>query len=300
MRAEAFSPAHITGFFEICDNQANPLYIGSKGAGFSIIQGVTTKVSIEPYHKPSFEIRINGYPTQSACVSERVLKLFLKLVKRNYQIIVDHNINIPIGGGFGSSGAGSLSLSLALNEALGLGLSKIEVAQIAHIAEVECKTGLGTVIAEMYGGFELRLKPGAPGVGELKKIPVNGDYSILCLNFGPISTKRVLTDPNYRDKINGMGGKLLNELLSHQSIENFLKLSRQFTNYLNIMTDRVRNVLKDADSRGFTCSMMMFGEGVFSIVKNDAKDLMKILHKYSSMGGKVILTKIDCDGARVL
>ncbi|MEM2339222.1 MAG: hypothetical protein QXW83_03370, partial [Nitrososphaerales archaeon] len=106
----------------------------------------------------------------------------------------------------------------------------------------------------------------------------------------PISTKRVLTDPNYRDKINGMGGKLLNELLSHQSIENFLKLSRQFTNYLNIMTDRVRNVLKDADSRGFTCSMMMFGEGVFSIVKNDAKDLMKILHKYSSMGGKVILT----------
>ncbi|MDW8044192.1 MAG: GHMP kinase [Nitrososphaerota archaeon] len=300
MRVEAFSPAHITGFFEIHDEHKDPLYMGSKGAGFSITQGVTTRVSIENYHKPSYEIRINGYPVKSACVSEQVLRSFLKFVKENYRIIVDHRIDVPIGGGFGSSGAGGLSLALALNEALGLGLSKVEAAQIAHIVEVKCKTGLGTVIAELYGGLEARLKPGAPGIGELRKISVNGDYSVVCLNFGSISTKKVLSDPIYRAKINGMGGRLLHEFLAHQSIENFLKLSRKFTDHVDMVTDKVRRVLQDADSRGFTCGMMMFGEGVFSIVNNDVKDLLKIFHKYLDANGRVIVTKIDHEGARLL
>jgi len=40
-------------------------------------------------------------------------------------------------------------LSLALNQLYGAGLSAIEAAQPAHIAEVECKTGLGTVMGEV-------------------------------------------------------------------------------------------------------------------------------------------------------
>ena len=70
----------------------------------------------------------------------------------NFEIIVEHHVEVPLGAGFGTSGAAALSLALALNEALSLGLSKIEAAQLAHVAEVECKTGLGTVIAETFGG----------------------------------------------------------------------------------------------------------------------------------------------------
>ena len=43
---KAFSPAHITGFFEICDNNKEPLLKGSRGAGISLKKGVTTKVKI--------------------------------------------------------------------------------------------------------------------------------------------------------------------------------------------------------------------------------------------------------------
>jgi len=79
---------------------------------------------------------------------------------RKFEIIIKHSINVPIGAGFGTSGAAALSLALALNEVFDLGMSKIEAAQLAHIAEVECKTGLGTVAAETFGGLEIRVKPG--------------------------------------------------------------------------------------------------------------------------------------------
>ncbi len=48
MEATAFCPAHITGFFKahLDDNQSNLENLGSMGAGFSIKQGVTTRVKI--------------------------------------------------------------------------------------------------------------------------------------------------------------------------------------------------------------------------------------------------------------
>ena len=148
---KAFSPGHITGIFQICDQVPNLLQKGSRGAGVSINKGVKTKVIVKPSTKSSFKIRINKIQVKTAKVSEHVLNSFLSRVKGNHEIFVDHDISIPIGSGFGTSGAGALSLAIALNEALSLDLPQIEVAQIAHIAEVKCKTGLGTVIAEKFG-----------------------------------------------------------------------------------------------------------------------------------------------------
>ena len=47
--SKAFCPAHITGFFKahLEDNQNNLENLGSMGAGFSIKEGVTTKVIID-------------------------------------------------------------------------------------------------------------------------------------------------------------------------------------------------------------------------------------------------------------
>ena len=49
MEATAFCPAHVTGFFKahLDDNQNNLEKVGSMGAGFSIKQGVTTRVKIQ-------------------------------------------------------------------------------------------------------------------------------------------------------------------------------------------------------------------------------------------------------------
>jgi pantoate kinase len=169
--ATTFSPGHITGFFQICDHSMDPLLKGSRGAGVSLTHGVTTRVSIQKSPKTFVNIGINGNITKSAEVSEHVIKTFLSRIEENYIVSVEHTVTIPIGSGYGTSGAGALSLALALNKVFNLGLTRIEAAQVAHIAEVKCKTGLGTVIAETYGGLEIRTKPGAPGIGEIKKTP---------------------------------------------------------------------------------------------------------------------------------
>jgi len=297
----AFSPGHITGLFQICDEAEDPLLNGSRGAGVSITRGVVTKVRIERTPKTSFEIRINGNGVESAKVSECVINALLPVAGGNHRIVVDHNINVPVGSGFGSSGAGALSLALALNEAFNLGLSHVEAAQVAHIAEVKCKTGLGTVIAETFGGLEIREKPGAPGVGEVKRITIDDDYIVACLKFGPMSTKEALTDERLRQQINNLGGKLVDELIARPKPANFMNFSRNFAEGVGLISKRMRKTLEEAEGRGLTCSMNMFGECLFSLVRrDDVKELLEIFRRHALSEDSVIVAEIDHQGARLL
>ena len=175
MEATAFCPAHITGFFKahLDDNQDNLENLGSMGAGFSIKQGVTTRVKINTKgnQESNFRITTHGYQSDKTDVSEYVLNEFLKLGEYSTKFFeIEHDISIPVGYGLGSSSAVALSLSFALDQALKTKLDKTKIGQIAHNAEVNCKTGLGDVLASFHGGFEIRVKPGAPGIGHVEKI----------------------------------------------------------------------------------------------------------------------------------
>jgi pantoate kinase len=300
----AFSPSHITSIFEVYNDSNELLSTGSRGAGVSLSQGVKTIVKVVENKKPKIEIRINDSISNDALVSKNVVKHYLmRKIKseRNYFILVDHYFKVPIGSGFGSSGAGALSLSLALNKAMNANLSDIEAAQIAHMAEIESKTGLGTVIAETYGGLEIRTKPGAPGLGELRKISFNDNYLVVCLNLGPIFTNSILSSKHKLEQINGNGRKLVNYLMVEPRIDTFLQLSRKFANSVNLITKRVKRVLEDTDQNGFNCSMAMMGETVFSIVKKeDVESLSKIFYNHSISEQDVIISSIDLSGARIL
>ncbi len=297
----AFSPAHITGLFQICDQPRDPLFKGSKGAGFSFAKGVRTTVHVQESDKSSVKVKINGEPTESAEVSKSVADIFLSFVKVNYEILVEHNVEIPVGCGLGSSGAGALSLALALNEALAVKLSRVEAAQVAHVAEVKCRTGLGTVIAETYGGIEMRVKPGAPGVGEIKPIPVDDHYTVACLCFGPMSTKKALTDPKIRGTINKFGGELLDELVRKPQVQSFMRFSRRFAESVGLISEKARKVLVETDSHGFICSMAMFGDTVFSVTKKaEIEELLQILRKHAQFAQSVVDAEMDFYGARIL
>jgi len=297
----AFSPSHITGLFQICDQPTDLLLKGSRGAGASISCGVTTKVSLKPSSKSSFKIKINDTPTKSAEVSEQVINSFLPRLGEDYEIFVEHEVKVPIGSGFGSSGAGALSLALALNEALNLGLSQIETAQIAHIAEVKCKTGLGTVIAETFGGVEIRVKPGAPGIGEIKPIPVSNDYVVSCLNFGELSTKKNLSDEKTRHRINESGKELIDKLITNPNPANFMAFSRIFAEDIGLISPRMRKVLKETDGTGITCGMAMFGETIFSLIKqNETEEIFKIFQRHAPSENSAFITEIDFKGARLI
>lgn len=300
--AAAFAPCHITGFFQILDQPTNLLHAGSKGAGVSLSRGVKTIVKIRKAMKDSLQVKINGFASSSAEVSKHVVDAFLSRFKQmeNFQIIVEHHVDVPIEAGFGTSGAGALSLALALNDVFGLGMSKMEAAQMAHVAEVECKTGLGTVIAEAFGGVEVRVKPGAPGIGEIKNVPVPKDYVVACLTFGQLPTKKFLTDEEIRKRINEFGGKLVDKLIKEPNVTNFMDFSRQFAEHIGLVTEKTRRTLNATDNANFICSMPMFGEAAFTLIKQEfLEELLQIFRKHSP-DGKIIVSKIDFEGARLL
>lgn len=301
-KAVAFAPCHITGVFQIQDQKVNPLFIGSKGVGVSLHKGVKTTVTTEQSSISSCQIIINGIVSKSCQVSKRVLKLLLskKKDRESFRVNIQHEIELPVGAGFGTSGAAALSLALALNEAFGLNMSKIAAAQVAHLAEVDCKTGLGTVIAENRGGLEIRVKPGAPGIGEIVNVPAPDDVVAVCTFFGPLSTRRLLRTEETRKRINELGDVLVTELIHEPNYVSFMKLSRRFAEHVDLITPRMRKVLSETDKKGFVCSMPMFGESIFTLTEQDnVETLLEIFSKHN-LREKTFFSEIDYKGARLL
>lgn len=299
--AKAFSPGHVTGFFEIPKmlrdaSSSSPQYRGSRGAGFSIDRGISTTVHVFEGRTGS-KILINGKAAkpEDAEVSQWVINQYAKTAEKPFFVRVEHEIDIPVGFGLGSSGAAALSLSYALNEALGSKQSVQRAAQLAHEAEIACRTGLGTVIAEYVGGFEMRTGAGAPGIGTVERIPLEGHKAvILCIS--PISTKAFLA--NRMDMINGLGGKMLARLAETKSIDDFMKMSYQFADTLGLTEGRCRAPVRELKAAGMECSVALFGETVFTIVPEaSASKAAGILQKFE---GTLLVCDIDGRGARVL
>ena len=301
MEAKAFCPAHITGFFKahLDDNQDNLENLGSMGAGFSIKQGVTTRVKIQDKKDQvsNFKITTNGYQSDKIDVSEFVLNEFLKLGEFSNKFFeIEHNISIPVGYGLGSSGAVALSLSYALDQALQTKLEKTIIGKIAHNAEVNCKTGLGDVLASYHGGFEIRVKPGAPGIGHVEKISTE-KISIIMICFSPISTNKFIKEQ--LSQINGLGGKMVNRLLESKNYESFQDMSLEFAEYVNVMTPRMQKVVEELSNNNIKCGIALFGETIFSMVpQKEESKVVEILEKYSD--GIIIQSELDDNGARVL
>jgi len=301
MEAVAFCPAHVTGFFKAHfeENEEATEKFGSTGAGFSIKEGVTTKVIISPWINQNlkFKISTKGFQSDKTDVSEFVLNEFLKL--GNFEGIffdIEHQISIPVGYGLGSSGAVALSLSYALDQVLNTKLDKIEIGKIAHSAEVNCKTGLGDVLASYYGGFEIRVKPGAPGIGKVEKINTK-NISIIMICFSPISTHKFIKEQ--LSKINGLGGKMVKKLLESKDYDHFQDMSLEFAKYVDVMTPRMEKLIEELSQHGIKSGVALFGETVFSMVPKELESkVVGIFKKYPE--GKIIKSQLDVQGARVL
>jgi len=278
-RVTAFSPGHVTGLFYMKDLEPDPLYCGSLGSGFSIIKGTSTTVNKNKISKDHL-ITINSIKKQ-APVSRKIIELFFEKTEIIPEYLkVEHNIETPQGAGFGSSGSGALSLVFALNRLYGDPLSALQSSQVAHCAEVICKTGLGTVMGETLGGIKILIKPGAPGIGATVSIPYpEGLYAMFAV-YGPLSTKEALSNPLLREKITISGKKYHSLIKKEPSFENFIKYSREFAESTGMIPHSVRAVMDGFDKENINCSMLMFGEGTFSIVpKTDIERIRKIAEK---------------------
>jgi pantoate kinase len=300
--ARAFAPGHITGFFEIDDSDPDPLKRGSRGAGVSLAAGAVTDVRLSPADAPSLAVSLNDDARAGAPVSRRVVELFFEATGETpCAVEVAHRISVPEGAGFGSSGAGALSLALALNAAAGAPLSAVEAARLAHRAEIDCRTGLGTVLACTTGGLEIRTRAGAPGSGEARSFATPAGLIVLCLVYGPLSTAASLADPDLRRKINDAGASLGRRLLADPTVTRFLALSREFTEAAGLVTPRLRRLLDAFDRRNVTAAMTMFGEALFTVIEAGRRSSLDELVAAAKAGGaSLFLSRVSPEGGSII
>ena len=211
---------------------------------------------------------------------------------------VSHTSNLPMGCGYGTSGAGALSLSLAFNEAMGSNVSPVEAAQIAHRAEVKCKTGLGTVTSAFYGGLLIRTRPGAPGFAQVKKIILPSSLRVVSGAFGPMSTAGILSNTGLKKRINLCGRGLVSLQVRGPEANSFLGFSRRFADCVGLFSPRLREAISRMQRRRIIASMMMIGESLFTIVRREL--VPEVKSTIRSAGLIPVVSKIVEHGAVVL
>lgn len=305
--AKAFSPAGISSFFEICDTTPNgkPILdlerIGARGGGFGIQKGVTTEVDTSEAENNSIHVFINEKDVPEAETTKTVARMLLEKTSETYKVVVKHKVEIPISAGFGSSAAGALGTALALSKALGLNLTYNQMGRIAHVAEIKCKTGLGTVGPLMLGGCIITIEPGAPGIALIDRIPISTDHMVVAGVFGSIPTKKVLSSPEKRLAVNKWGRKTLEKILSEPSLENFLVCCRDFAEKTGFMTERVRTLIRVAEKSGaIGAAQNMVGEAVHALTTSENAEKVVQAFKQVLPQEKILVAQVDIQGARLL
>ncbi len=305
--AKAFAPAAISSFFEIHDTEGSkPIAelerVGARGGGFGLQKGVLTQVTTREAEKNSINIFINSKPASEAKTTRKVIELLLGERAAKYDVTVEHHIEVPIGAGFGTSAGGALTAGLALKAALGLPLTYNQIGKIAHIAEIKCQTGLGTVSSLTFtGGCVLVVEPGAPGICQIDRIPITPDHMVVAGFFESNTPKIVLTDPEKKQVINRYGRKTMEAILADPTLENFLECCWNFSQKTGFATQNVRQLVKSARKAGAVgAAQNMLGEAVHALVLKENVEEVAEAFKQVLPSGKVIVSKIDFQGVRLV
>lgn len=316
----AFSPGHITGFFQICGH-TNPYQKGSVGAGLVLNKGIHSTVT--PFQgsgdtsvflngqKMTAEISAHGNPNTFETpddstnavltVASQISEIAENKYGSPFHFKIEENSVLPVGSGFGMSAAGALGTAFAANSALQLGLSKEKLTEIAHYAEVINGSGLGDVAGEASGGLAVREQPGGPAHGKYYSVPLlDSDYNrkVYCLVLGELSTKAVITDDYYIQKINRAGKSALSNFLKKPTLGSFMSESLTFTKSIGLLSPEAEKVIDSIDAADGSASQAMLGNTVFAIPSDrEGADeyILNLMDKY----GDVYECKIEKDGPYV-
>ncbi|MFX0022831.1 MAG: pantoate kinase [Candidatus Hermodarchaeota archaeon] len=287
-------PHRISGFFEIVDKIngvkiSDPERIGSRGAGLCLSAKGKTEVITENLTSDN-EFKVNIYingnkVNQSAETTSFIVNYIKKLIRNPVKIRINHFFDLPVGCGYGASGAGALGTIFGLNDLYNLGLSDHEKGRIAHIAEVENHTGLGTICGQLNGGIGIVKEPGYPCIYERINIPPN--IKIICGSFGMIHTKSILTDPVLNDKIKEAGKIALRRLIQNPNIKSFMNVSLEFVKNSEILDIlkllKVKELIDDLNRLNIIgASMNQLGRSVFAICgKEKETEVLNVMESYS-------------------
>ncbi len=275
-QVEVWVPHRISGFFQMMDpslprDHMDPSMIGSRGGGPALSAYGKTHISLLSSDSDSisepYKIFVNGIEKSSeAQTSRTVIDLMLPFLPQNVNFMVKHKFDLPLGAGYGSSGAGALGIALGLNRLFKLELSELEAAKYAHMADVINHTGLGTVGGQFVGGLSIALEPGYPF--QMQQVEIPSDIVVIVGSFGEISTKQILTDPEYRQLIHSVGKEAMIQMRKAYTLENFVKVCDRFLDHTQLIQrlqlSKVEQLLNDLRQQTILGACMnMLGKSVY-------------------------------------
>jgi pantoate kinase len=299
---KVYVPARISGFFEVIykyDKSFKTLF-ASTGAGINLQLGGYTSLNLIKDGNRKIKIYINGKKESNPITSKNVLKL---LLPKNFidSLEIFHDFEVPVGCGYGASGMGALGLTMALNRILDLNLDKNKIGEIAHKAEVISKTGLGTVGPQLLGGLTITKKAGPPGQSIIQNIPLSDEYKVITASFGPIETKKILSDEILVEKINLFGKESLQKIIADPNLKTFLKISRFFAEDTGLISKRLKEVILELDKiDNVISSMCMVGQSLFTIVKEEQIPMIINVLKSFFTSNEIFISKINNSGAIII
>jgi pantoate kinase len=289
LRATAFAPGHVTGFFAIYDSAKKMRHQGSRGAGICLSLGAHSIVGVTGSSYQQIDVLLNNER-----VSESVTEYAIRRILGNEpaKVKVVTTLDLPVGQGFGMSAAGALSACLALESALNMGLKREDVICAAHEAEINYHTGLGDVLPQSIGGVVLRKMEGCPPFGVVEVMEAVEKGVVLCIIGEGLSTKEIITDEEHKKRITQMGTHCLRELQKNPNLKDMMRLSYEFSKRTGLLSKELEKAISAANEIGMA-SMSMLGESVFALGNCDK--LKEVLSNF----GEVFVCEIDNMGMRL-
>ena len=286
-KAVAFSPGHISGFFQPITDSNELNEIGSRGAGVCIAHGATAEVEIIKNSDQKINICVNGKKGNYLVTRYAIQHL---LGKENLLVNVNITLDVPASHGFGMSAAGALSSSIAIANLIEEPYQK--AIEAAHQAEVIHHTGLGDVCCSAIGGFEIRNKPGIIPHGEIQKISEKHTILLVVLP-GNMSTKSILTNDQHIKRISSIGSYCTDMVIESPSVDSIMNYSYYFTKKSDLASKKILRLL-EIINKDHLASMCMLGHSIFIL------DYKEKIVKFLSKEATIIETTVDTKGARII
>jgi pantoate kinase len=249
-----FSPASVTCFFSpsIGSSGSNS---SSRGCAINLEKGVKAYVEAAS----STEIFFNGISKSIAPVEYVVRRLSPEPLK------ISLESSLPLGCGFGISAASCLSAALVIAKRYELTLSRTELGNVAHEAEVIYKTGLGDVASQLCGGIVYRRCEKGPLDSEQLAVNLKPIYFKI---FEELETAEILNNPALVKMVTEKGAvatQWLRENIASLTLADILSHSLTFAQDAGLITNNlVASCIADVLLEGGHATMIMLGQGVMS------------------------------------
>ena len=253
----SFAPGHVTGLFGRITEAADPRARGSIGAGIVLELGVRATARHQPDR--GRRVRLTSDLDRALPISEEVAWRLLPATAGRLSVHLVHEL--PVGQGFGMSAAGATATALAVAGVFGA--RRARALEVAHLADLFGRGGLGGVAAIVGGGgLEVRRRAGLPPRGEVVHRPLDG-VILLGVVGAAIPSPAALADPRVlADLRHAATG--LPATLARLTPERFWSASERFTDRAGLASTEVRRALRALRSRGCWAAQSMFGGSLFA------------------------------------